>query len=279
MKTRKVTLQFLFLSLTINFFTSCSESKAQDVNVVVETEIKSTVDSNNYNNFVLESGDKVKTRFNTPKGYVRVNTSQNSFSNYLQNLPLKPYGSRVKHFDGTYKENTFAYCAVVDLPFYNNRNHQCADAVMRLRAEYLFLQKKYNEIEFLFVSGKKSNYISYLNGRTPNFKNLWSYLEGVFLNASTLSLDRQLKSKDVVSLEIGDVFIKGGAPGHTVIVVDKCVDKDGNVKFMLAQSYMPAQDIQILVGDDGVSPWYDLNFGDYLYSAEWTFTKNQLKSF
>jgi hypothetical protein len=57
------------------------------------------------------------------------------------------------------------------------------------------------------------------------------------------------------------------------------VDKDGNVKFMLAQSYMPAQDIQILVGDDGVSPWYDLNFGDYLYSAEWTFTKNQLKSF
>ena len=48
---------------------------------------------------------------------------------------------------------------------------------------------------------------------------------------------------------------------------------------MLAQSYMPAQDIQILVGDDGVSPWYDLNFGDYLYSAEWTFTKNQLKSF
>jgi hypothetical protein len=48
---------------------------------------------------------------------------------------------------------------------------------------------------------------------------------------------------------------------------------------MLAQSYMPAQDIQILVGDDGNSPWYDLHFGDYLHSAEYTFSKNQLKQF
>jgi hypothetical protein len=48
---------------------------------------------------------------------------------------------------------------------------------------------------------------------------------------------------------------------------------------MLAQSYMPAQDIQILVGDDEKSPWYDLNFGAYLYSAEYTFTKDQLKKF
>ena len=57
------------------------------------------------------------------------------------------------------------------------------------------------------------------------------------------------------------------------------VNKNGEVKFMLAQSYMPAQDIQILVGDDRESPWYDLNFGEYLYSSEFTFNKSTLKSF
>jgi hypothetical protein len=61
--------------------------------------------------------------------------------------------------------------------------------------------------------------------------------------------------------------------------VDKCSNDKGEVKFMLAQSYMPAQDIQILVGDDEKSPWYDLNFGAYLNSAEYTFTKEQLKKF
>jgi hypothetical protein len=150
---------------------------------------------------------------------------------------------------------------------------------MRLRAEYLFSQKLYSEIEFLYVSGKKANYLSYLSGRTPTADNLWSYMCGVFCYANTYSLNKQLESKPTSELEIGDVFIIGGFPGHTVIVVDKCVNSNGDVKFMLAQSYMPAQDIQILVGDDGQTPWYDLNFGEYLYSAEYTFSKNDLKTF
>jgi hypothetical protein len=102
---------------------------------------------------------------------------------------------------------------------------------------------------------------------------------GVFCYANTYSLNKQLTSKSTIDLQIGDVFIIGGFPGHIVIVVDKCVNEKNEVKFMLAQSYMPAQDIQILVGDDRQSPWYDLNFGEYLYSAEYTFSKNDLKTF
>lgn len=225
------------------------------------------------------NGKSVQTRFQCPSGYQRVAPERNSWAAYLQNLPLKPHGTPVRHFDGTLKPNTSAYCAVVDLPFYGNKSYQCADAIMRLRAEYLFEQRKYNEIEFLFVSGTNFNYANYLSGKTPTSSNLWSYLEKVFNYSSTLSLDKQLKSKAAIDLAIGDVFVKGGAPGHAVIVVDKCINAKGEVKFMLAQSYMPAQDLQILVGDDGQTPWYDLNFGENFYSAEWTFTKDQLKHF
>lgn len=225
------------------------------------------------------NGNNIRTRFQCPSGFQRVIPEMNSWAAYLQNLPLKPHGTPVKHFDGTLKPNTSAYCAVVDLPLHGNQNHQCADAIMRLRAEYLFGQKKYNDIEFLFVNGTNFTYTNYLSGKTPTTSNLWSYLEKVFTYSSTLSLDKQLKSKASQDLAIGDVFIKGGSPGHAVIVVDKCFNDKGEVKFMLAQSYMPAQDIQILVGDDEKTPWYDLNFGAYLYSAEYTFTKEQLKKF
>jgi hypothetical protein len=226
-----------------------------------------------------EDGKTIMTRFETPEGFNRSSSTINSWAHYLQNLPLKPHGTKVLHFDGTLKANTAAYCAVVDLPIYGNKNHQCADAIMRLRAAYLFEQNRFSEIEFLFVNGTNFRYDNYLAGKTPTQANLWSYLEKVFAYASTLSLDKQLKAKEAKDLQIGDVFIKGGSPGHAVVVVDKCTDQNGAVKFMLAQSYMPAQDIQILVGDDGNSPWYDLNFGDYLYSAEYTFAKNQLKQF
>lgn len=225
------------------------------------------------------NGNNIRTRFQCPSGYQRVVPEMNSWAAYLQNLPLKPHGTPVRHFDGTLKPNTAAYCAVVDLPLHGNQNHQCADAIMRLRAEYLFGQQKYNEIEFLFVNGTNFNYTNYLSGKTPTTSNLWSYLEKVYAYSSTLSLDKQLKSKLSKDLAIGDVFIKGGSPGHAVIVVDKCINDKGEVKFMLAQSYMPAQDIQILVGDNEKTPWYDLNFGEYLYSAEYTFTNEQLKKF
>jgi hypothetical protein len=150
---------------------------------------------------------------------------------------------------------------------------------MRLRADYLFSQKRFDEIEFLYVSGKKLNYLSYLEGKTPNADNLWSYLCVVFSYANTYSLNKQLKSKSTNDLEIGNVFIIGGFPGHVVIVVDKCRNAKGEVKFMLAQSYMPAQDIQILVGDHKESPWYDLNFGEILNTPEFQFSKNDFKSF
>jgi hypothetical protein len=262
-----------FASIVL-FFTCGHSSEKEAVSLKKQVEVEP-----NQKILIHEDGNTIRTRFETPNGFNHISSATDSWAHYLQNLPLKPHGTKVLHFDGSLKANRAAYCAVVDLPIYGNQNHQCADAIMRLRAAYLFEQNRFSEIEFLFVNGTNFRYANYLAGKTPTQANLWTYLEKVFAYASTLSLDKQLISKEVKDLQIGDVFIKGGSPGHAVVVVDKCTDQNGAVKFMLAQSYMPAQDIQILVGDDGKSPWYDLNFGDYLYSAEYTFSKGQLKTF
>jgi hypothetical protein len=52
--------------------------------------------------------------------------------------------------------------------------------------------------------------------------------------------------------------------------------------FMIAQSYMPAQDIHILINANklSVSPWYELDeTATEIETPEWTFDKNQLKRF
>ena len=266
------------LLLTSSLLTSCSESAAQET-LPVDKPTDDTTSISAFS-FINEEGVLVKTRFNVPEGYKRIESAPNTWESFLQNLPLKAHGSQVKLYDGTLKSNTSTYLAVVDLSIGNRDLHQCADAIMRLRADYFNAQEKYSEIEFLFVSGKRSNYKTWLGTRPPNAKNYWAYLENVFNFASTLSLDKQLIHKEIDQLQIGDVFIKGGSPGHAVIVVDKCTNAKGEVKFMLAQSYMPAQETQILVNPaSSESPWYDLNFGEYLNSAEYTFTKDQLKRF
>jgi len=248
---------------------------------------------------INQNENTIATRFNAPKGYVRIPFDSISFSNYLRKLPLKPHGSKVLFFNGKKKNKTNVYDAVVDLHIGTRDLHQCADAVMRLRAEFLFENKKYDSIYFNFTNGFKADYTNWRKGKrivvngnqvfwkqktqssdTP--KDFWKYLEMVFSYAGTASLEKELKSVSLEKMKIGDVFIQGGFPGHAVIVVDLAIhETTGEKLFLLAQSYMPAQEIQILKNpkDTVLSPWYSADISNELQTPEWTFTKNQLKRF
>ena len=94
-------------------------------------------------------------------------------------------------------------------------------------------------------------------------------------------MSKEMQSVAVNEMKTGDVFIQGGSPGHTVIVVDMAVNSDHKKLFLLAQSYMPAQDIHILKNpdDETISPWYSADFEGELNTPEWTFKKTDLKRF
>lgn len=256
--------------------------------------------SQHNDNVLINSNDStLEGRFSPPGGFVRDSVEENSFAAYLRVLPLKPDSTEVMLYNGETKKNRDIYDAVVDLKIGDKDLQQCADAVIRLRAEYLWRQKQYDKIHFNFTSGFRCGYSEWMKGRrvtvngneagwvdkyspSNTYKDFWNYLEIVFSYAGTLSLSKELTTVYVEDMKIGDVFIQGGSPGHAVIVVDMAVNPDTKEKlFMLAQSYMPAQEIQILKnpGNEKISPWYSLGFGDVLKTPEWTFYKKDLKRF
>lgn len=244
-------------------------------------------------------GNTIQERFQPPQGFVRQEESKTSFDFFLRNLPLKPLGSNVLYFDGTIKPNRNVYDAVVDLSIGKKDLHQCADAVMRLRADYFYSQKQYNKIHFNFTNGFRADFSKWAEGYriaikgnktswvktakpSDSYETYWKYLETVFTYAGTASLEKEMKPINSSDIKIGDVFIKGGFPGHAVIVVDIAVNPKNNQKIMLlAQSYMPAQEIQILKNpnNSSLSPWYAVDFGTSLKTPEWTFSSSQLKRF
>lgn len=243
-------------------------------------------------------GKTIATRFVTPKGFVRHENSNSTYDNYLRNLSLKPSKSIVYTYNGNIKQPDNVYEAVLDIDVGNKDLQQCADAVMRLRAEYLYSEKKYDKIHFDFTNGKKAEFVKYAEGFRYNLKtNTWiktaakdysyksfrNYMDLVFNYAGSLSLSRELEYvKDIKDIKPGDVFIKGGSPGHAVIVLDVAKNPNTNdIVFMIAQSYMPAQNIHVLknFNNENTSPWYSINFGDYLKTPEWTFDKTQLMRF
>lgn len=223
----------------------------------------------------------IKDRFIAPQGYTTIVSKSNSFGEYLQNLKLKPIEAKVKLYDGTEKINFGVYCSVIDMDIDAQDLQQCADAVMRLRGEYLFAQKRFSEIHFNFVSDGKPRYFKdYANG-DYSYAKFRKYMRYIFSYANTASLHRELPKRNWEQMQIGDVFIQTKNPfGHAVIVVNMAKDKNGNKVFMLAQSYMPAQETQILVNPKNgqISPWYELKEGE-IKTPEWIFSTQDLKHF
>jgi len=209
-----------------------------------------------------------------PAGFKRVETVKDSFGSWLRNISLKK-DKQVYLYNGRLKKNQSAQFAVLDIPVGKKDLQQCADAVIRLRAEYFYSYKRFSEIKFTDNAGT-----DYLLTDKANRTKFEDYLERVFGWCGSASLEKQLKPVDTISQVLpSDVFIRGGFPGHAMIVMDAAVNNKGEKIFLLAQSYMPAQDIHIVKNpmDSKLSPWYKADDANEIFTPEWKFYKNQLR--
>jgi hypothetical protein len=244
-------------------------------------------------------GATIAARFNPPPGFSRLPAAAGSYGYYLRNLPLKPHGAAVYYYDGREKPNPGIYAAVLGIDVGKEDLQQCADAVMRLRAEYLYSAGQRAAIQFRFTNGFQAGYSRWMQGfriavdgnkaawvkraePADNYASFRRYLDKVFTYAGTRSLAAELEPAPFSQMAIGDVLIVGGSPGHAVTVMDMAQNAAGRKAYLLSQSYMPAQDIQILCnpGDPAISPWYELpQAAAAINTPQWDFTTADLKRF
>ena len=228
---------------------------------------------------IPQAATALSARISAPAGFERVPAPPGSFAEWLRNLPLSPEGTPVRLHDGRLKGSQERHVAVIDIDTGNRDLQQCADAVMRLRAEYLLVSGRSRDIAFNNTEGKRLAFHGGANDR----KAFQRYMIQVFSYAGTYSLEREMLRASPAEMRIGDVFIKGGFPGHAVLVVDMAANRaTGERRFLLAQSYMPAQDMHVLKdpkSQDGTA-WYRIPAtGGELVTPEWIFEASQLRRF
>lgn len=183
-----------------------------------------------------------------------------SWENYIKNFPRRQ-STVVKD----YKGNIVKTHSLGVLDTRINSVQQCADAAIRLRAEYFYSKKEYNKISFNLTNGIEVSFDKWAkgyrlsdswnkiihfyqrNGRKGYDRaNFESYLKAVMLYAGSASLYRDLKSSNKLP-NIGDLLIIPGYPSHVVIIIDKKTIKGVNY-YLFANSWIPAQDIEIING-------------------------------
>lgn len=247
-----------------------------------------------------ETKSTIRTRFNPPKGFSWVQEEPGSFSEFLTNFPLHPPNLPVRDFTGVPIEEQQHHVAILKIDVGEKNLQQCADAWIRLYSEYLWLNQRFDDIGFEFTSTQffawddyKIGYrtkevnkkVSFINtGKfDDSYESFQKYLEVIFRYAGTISLDVESDPvKDNASVKAGDFIIKPGSPGHSVIIVGVAKNVAGKKLYLLAESYMPAQDIHILVNHKNrkLSPWYELDVhAAQTVTAKYIFKPTSIKRF
>jgi hypothetical protein len=162
---------------------------------------------------------------------------------------MKETNAKVLLFDGQPARRQDAAAAIIDIDVGKRDLQQCADAVIRLRAEFLFASPQKAKTSFKFTNGFTCDWKRWSQGQRPTLKSqdfVWQaqgkadashdnfrrYLDFLFAYAGTLSLSRDLKAvKDPASIRSGDVLVQGGSPGHAITVVDTARGADGKSPF------------------------------------------------
>ena len=245
-----------------------------------------------------EGFETLGSRVTPPPGYTRISVKGGSFGVWLRGLPTKPGRPPVRLHDGRTKGNQAAHHLVFHVDVGEKDLQQCADAVIRLRAEYLYFRGCEEAIGFRFTSGDLAEWSKWSEGFRPRVRGnrvTWSrsadadgghdnfrrYLDTVFTYAGSASLEGEVAPvADPSQPEIGDLYIQGGFPGHAVLVVDVAKNEKGERVTLLAQSYMPAQEIHLLRNPgSGTSPWFKARKSGALVTPEWLFQYEDLRRF
>ena len=94
-------------------------------------------------------------------------------------------------------------------------------------------------------------------------------------------MEADSKTIELQDAQIEDIIIRGGSPGHVVMIVDVCERVNGDKAFLLAQGFMPAQEFHVLknpLHED--NPWYLESEISYpLNTPQYTFDEGSLRRY
>lgn len=213
----------------------------------------------------LGAVSSLEDRIAPPPGFTRAELAPRSFGAWLRRLPLTAPGTPVRSYRGDMihpgDHDNVAAVVAIDVGVQNLQ--QCADAVIRLHAEWLWSQGRRDQSyraadrtpmpfarwargERVVPRGNAIEWAATRGKSDSSHAAFRSFLDAVFAWTNTVALARDTLAVDLADLRPGDFVVQPGTPGHSVLVLDLAAAADGRRAVLLGQSYMPAQSFQVL---------------------------------
>lgn len=216
--------------------------------------------------------ETVGAAFPVPPGAARV--PADAWGESLRSLPLYPPDREVTSYRGDVLHMPAA--RVIELPLVAGDLQQCADSILRLRAEWE--RKQGREPAYHYTSGFVSRWADWKAGRRPVVSgskvtlggggksgdteaNWTGWLTNLFMYAGTRSLGKDTVAPPgtpMADAEPGDLLVTPGSPGHAVLLLDVARGA-GRTWVLVGQGFMPAQDFHVVSGPN--EGWFEVAGG------------------
>ena len=244
---------------------SFSEPVAVSGQATKKEEKKETKEEQKQLPIVNEEGMTLAERINTPKGYTREEAEKGSLVDFLR----KWDGKKAKDITNT--------PAVFKLPLAKENLQWAGGSVIRLYTEYLWENQMYDKISFQFSDGFAAQYQKWREGfriRKDATGAIW--VNGGELDKTRKNLEAYLHC--VLTYTSGDLVLDV-ATGDAAVVVDVCVNENGEKAFLLGKGGKPAKQFHLLTNPaHEEDPWYYESELQYPFvTSEGEFKKGSLR--
>ena len=228
--------------------------------------------------------------FPSPPGFERVKAADGSFADWLRHLPLRPIGTQPKTYLGettVWKASEVA--AVIDLDLIG-KIQDCATSAVRLWVEYLVNHGKEKTLSVTMNQRKVLSWAGFMRGCLPSYNgetrklsvtcghrrpsvstaqaraaSIRKYVRHAMRWTNSSTLARHLRRATKAETGPGTVILQPGSSGgvgHASIIVDKAVNTDGDRLYLVANGFLPAQDMLIVAPGQSPAdrrPWCTLD--------------------
>lgn len=204
----------------------------------------------------------------------RRNDSGNSYSieEFMRSLPVKKQDDKVMLYNGEEKKEQDSFAVIVNLALDSKNLQQRASSVMRLYAEYYWMNQKYDNMKYHLNNGFEMDYGKWIEGYRitvqnntatwynygsagDNYDTLLAYLEYYFCYSGMSSMLAESHEANPEQICVGDYFTDEKKE-NAAMVIDVAENEKGERCFLLAAGGSPGQDIEILKNPAHEDPWY-----------------------
>jgi hypothetical protein len=197
--------------------------------------------------------------------YKRINVEQNSFAEWLRNLPIKPKDSPVFDYKGrihkSAKDTTIGKVIAWDIK--DKYMEQCMDILVRFYAEYIWKIQNTSILSLPLPGGKWIYWNDWKDGIRPVFKGInvelkktaspdssrsifEKYLRTIFNVSHTQQFYHAYLMLNPDQIKIGDFIVKKGTKSHAVMIVDLAENKEGDLIALIGHGDTPACEFHLL---------------------------------